>query len=110
MLAVFLSIALLAAPGQAEPPSTFDATTEQSYKLSFDRLKSELPESRRQKFQDAVLTLTWNSLQRSKADATEVELHDLMRQAIHGKSADEIIGEVEKILRDAIEAERVRLQ
>ncbi len=112
MIPIFawLSFAVAAQPSaEATTHARIDATTQKSFDRTFARVEESLPLNLRAKFEQAWIVIMTDTVERLDPDLPESSALVKMRQALHGKTALEVISAAEIIVRRLIDDEHRRL-
>ncbi|HEY1170018.1 MAG TPA: DUF6694 family lipoprotein [Verrucomicrobiae bacterium] len=91
---LLLALALLAG-GCGGAPKRIDATTDETMKKSVEEILKPMSAEEKKKFQDAAMQIGAKHLLGNMLNPEEGE--KAMRQALHGKTAAEVIADAEKI-------------
>lgn len=104
------AFALLFLTGCSDP--SIDASTDESMKVSVEKVRQSLPEDRRGPFDEALKILAFSQITlkgifadgASGLDTTKGKMKD----ALHGKSGEQVIAEAERIKQERKEKERTQ--
>lgn len=96
---VILSLALVLVAGCSEP--TLDASSDETMKASSQKVRENLPESKRAEFDEALQILAFSQIDMkdlfAEGAAGAGGLEGKMRGALDGKTADQVIAEAARI-------------
>ncbi len=104
MLFLFLSFLQCGSP-------KIDSSTEESTEKSIQKIRESLPENKRSEFDEALQTLLFGQIDLADIMAENSDpkdLQDKFKKAIHGKTADEIISESNRVLEKRREKEKLQ--
>lgn len=96
-----LLIAALAGCDKALPEPTIDTTTDELMKQTSQKVRSSLPETERSKFDEAIKLLAFSQIDIkdlfAAGAANTGSIESRMKNALHGKTAQQVIAEAENI-------------
>ena len=97
LLAAILGSTLLLGLAGCDGEPTIDATSEETLKTSVDAIaKGITDEKKREKFEASVMSIALaEAFGSMEKDEKEIEAN--MKKALHGKTADQIIADAEKL-------------
>lgn len=107
---ILFPVIMLLITGCSEP--TIDGTTDESMKASIEMVRESLPQDKKTQFDDALKILAFSqmSLKGLFADGASgvSTTKGKMKDALNGKSGEEVIAEAEKIKRERKEKEKTQ--
>jgi hypothetical protein len=95
---IFIAAIASVLTGCSEP--RIDATSDESYKESMAAVRESLPDDRRREFEEAgqlVLMSKANPFELMSSPDMEVTMRAALKDAMHGKTADEVIADAQRI-------------
>jgi len=107
---IFLPIIMLFIVGCSDPK--IDASTDESMKASIEKVRQSLPQEKKAKFDDALKILAFSqiSLKGLFADGASgiSSTKGKMKDALNGKSGEEVIAEADRIKKERKEKEKIQ--
>lgn len=108
---VLLPLVLLLVAGCSEP--TIDASSDQAWSASIDKVRQSLPQEQKAKFDEAVQVLAFSQQDLTRFLEEGISsispTRQQMKDVLNGKTGEEVIMEAERIKREREENERARL-
>lgn len=110
LLVIFIVALMLVACDQLVPAPTIDASTDESMKQSAEKVRESLPVKDREGFDKAMRILAFSQIDLKDLFAEGAggagNLKGKVRQSLHGKTAQEVIGEADRIQEERKARER----
>lgn len=104
----FVLVSVIAVTGCSEP--TIDASSEESLKSSVENVRESLPSSKQDEFDSAFQMIAMSRIDfadlMAEGQADTGLLEKRMRDAVHGKTADEVINEADRLREERRQRER----
>ncbi len=107
---VFITILVFGICSGCQPAPRIDASSEEAMQTSLERVREALPEKKRTRFDESLTILNFQE-QGLKGDLLDrlgvpSRMDEEKKSLIHGKTADEIIAEANRVLTERREKER----